>query len=77
MQKVLQDFIPGGVTERTFKVPLSQGRKVGTDFYVMLNNEDGNVDSKSATAKVKFVDNTANNSNDENGISLYQVVIQV
>ena len=36
----------------------------------MLNNEDGNVDSKSATAKVKFVDNTANNSNDENGISL-------
>lgn len=63
-------LFPGGVTERTFKVPLSQGRKVGTDFYVMLNNEDGNVDSKSATAKVKFVDNTANNSNDENGISL-------
>ena len=26
----------------------------------MLNNEDGNVDSKSAIAKVKFVDNTAN-----------------
>lgn len=63
-------LFPGGVTERTFKVPLSQGRKVSTDFYVMLNNEDGNVDSKSATAKVKFVDNTANNSNDENGISL-------
>lgn len=63
-------LFPGGVTERTFKVPLSQGRKVGTDFYVMLNNEDGNVDNKAATAKVKFVDNTANNSDDENGISL-------
>ena len=34
----------------------------------MLNNEDGNVDSKSAIAKVKFVDNTANNSNDESTV---------
>lgn len=63
-------LFPGGVTERIFKVPLSNGRKVGKDFYVMLNNEDGNVDNKSASAKVKFVDNKDNSSNDENGISL-------
>ena len=48
-------LFPAGVTERTFTVPLMSGRTEGTDFYVVLDNKYGNVDSKAATAKVKFV----------------------